>query len=192
MALTSILSVNITSHKSAFHTSKSGTTTALRCGNLDAVDAVGHGLSFHRAFGGGQPWSTRPLCLKSWDFQDSDSTFSTPTPEVNAHHSSHVGVPEVDVLRDSRAFASFVSNQAEFWKFSCCWCKWVELNKSYLHHIYNTQAAAIQPSRKENIPCLNRLKVLLNLELRQPSSCWSNTFQISSSTFLFGFFRKRF
>jgi len=37
--------------------SKSGTTTALRCGNLDAVDAVGHG----------------------------------------------VGVPEVDVLRGSRA-----------------------------------------------------------------------------------------
>ena len=35
-----------------FDTSKSGTTTALRCGNLDAVDAVGHGLSFHRAFGG--------------------------------------------------------------------------------------------------------------------------------------------
>ena len=154
------LGVNITSPKFVFHTSKSGTTTALRCGNLD-VDAVGHGLSFHRSFWRGQTLEQK--APSNHGISRIRLAFFHPRsprhPEVFFTQSqSHVG--EVAVL-GCRSLQNFLT-------CSCCWCKWGRLN-NVIQVISTTHRQLPSNHPGKTIPCLNRLKALLNLALRQPS-----------------------
>ena len=83
-------------------------------------------------------------------------------PSVKVQSQSHVGVPEVAVLRGSRALQVLKTLES-----SCCWCKWV------IQVIpWSTTHRQLMYMTKKTIPRLNRLKVLLNLALRQPG-CWS-------------------